>query len=204
MLSAKELLAEAERLQRQTQFVADTQRIQDEHSASSRTRREIGIVLRFLYQAGMALRWLWGYLAPVRRGVRRVLYWIWLGYLWLWNRLTFTTSSVGVRVFSPVRGGLMLVVTVMFSWLLIFPLLEFSFDAPTYLLTAKINESVYLKGSQEIDARISTHAIKGCHKVPCDDQDAIYFRVENDLMSTLWSLLHGRGLFFPEYVAAAG
>lgn len=98
----------------------------------------------------------------------------------------------------------MILSTGLFIWFLGLPVLELVLvDAPSYALTAHVNESIYLRGSQELSASDSLHAVKGCRVMPCDDADAIYFRVENDLFSNLWSLSHGRGLFFPEYVAAA-
>jgi hypothetical protein len=50
---------------------------------------------------------------------------------------------------------------------------------------------------------MGSHIIEGCHRLPCSDTDAIYFRTEDNLFNNLWSIFHGRGLFYPEYVGAA-
>ena len=86
---------------------------------------------------------------------------------------------------------------------LLFPLIDCIFiDAPLYLFTARLNVPVYLNGSQQLDI-IGGHAIEGCDHLPCSDRDSIYYLTENTLFNNLWSLAHGRGFYFPEYIGAA-
>jgi hypothetical protein len=47
------------------------------------------------------------------------------------------------------------------------------------------------------------HSVQGCHQLPCTDENSFYFRIRATLFNEIWSLAHGRGLFFPDYVAAS-
>lgn len=97
----------------------------------------------------------------------------------------------------------MLLATAGFCWFLLLPLLECAWDAAWYAATVRHNEHVYLLGSQEIDPWTGSHNVEGCTALPCSDSDAIYFRTTGGLFNNLWSLVHGKGLFWPEYVGAA-
>lgn len=153
-----------------------------------------------LGQIGLGLWWIWQNTAWLRRAIRTMANRSWLGYRWLWRLAVHSHGGA----FSRTRAGATLIVTLLIIWFAALPVAELVlWDGPIYLITARMNEIVYLRGSQEINPAVNSHAIKGCHTLPCDDAEAIYFRAENDLVSNVWSLIHGRGLFFPEYVAAA-
>jgi hypothetical protein len=70
-------------------------------------------------------------------------------------------------------------------------------------MTAKRNEVVYLTNSQEIDHINNVHSIQGCESLPCTDRDSIYFRIRFSWFNLLWTWVHGKIWFYPDYVAAA-
>lgn len=83
------------------------------------------------------------------------------------------------------------------------PAIVFIFHAILYFTTVKRDEIVYLTNSQEILPHENEHSVQGCHGLPCTDQNSIYFRIRATNFNEAWSILSGRGLFFPDYVAAS-
>jgi hypothetical protein len=67
----------------------------------------------------------------------------------------------------------------------------------------KHNEQVYLTNSQEIVPGENEHSVQGCHALPCTDDNSVYYRIRASNFNEAWSVLHGRGLFYPDFVAAA-
>lgn len=166
------------------------------------TARDVARTVRFFAQVGSGLAWLWARIAAPRRWARVALVLTWRAYRRTWDRAVYARIE-GVRVFRPHRAALTILATVGLLWFFVFPLGELAGDSALYLATGRVNEPIYLRAPQELDPTTSVHAVRGCHALPCDDADAVYFRIESDWFSNLWSLAHGRGFFFPEYVAAA-
>jgi hypothetical protein len=158
----------------------------------------------FLAQLFVAAGWLWQrVVSPLLH-----LFWRWgvfhvKQYRRLWSLVVYRRTTDGELLFSKTRAGLFAGGSILFFWFIAIPLIDGVWDAGIYLLTAERNEHVYLLGSQEIDSWTGAHVIEGCSKLPCSDRDAIYFRTAGGLFNNLWSLMHGRGLFYPEYVGAA-
>jgi hypothetical protein len=196
---ARDLLRAARQAREERQRARRMSRGERAHEDLSRTGR-------FLWQVWLGLRWLWQTLgAPVGRALWRVGAWVLDRYrFYVWSRFVYRRTPDGVLRFSATRAGLTLGATWFVLWFLALPVTEcVLWDAPLYALTRQVNETVYLQGSQELDPGTASHSIKGCESLPCSDTQAVYFRVESDLFSNLWSLVHGHGFFFPEYVAAA-
>jgi hypothetical protein len=112
-------------------------------------------------------------------------------------------DKFGNRLFSKRRAGLMLLATAAVLWFALLPTLGFLFDLGLYFATAKVDEVVYLTNSQEIVPEENIHSVQGCHDLPCNDNNSIYFRIRSTPFNQAWSILHGHGVFFPDYVAAA-
>jgi hypothetical protein len=71
------------------------------------------------------------------------------------------------------------------------------------MLTVRYNEQLFLFSSQEIDPKTNMHNIRGVERLPWSNEDSLYFRTEDTWFNNIWSVLHGKGLYFPEYVAGA-
>lgn len=175
------------------------------YSRTARARSDLASGGKFFYQLSLASGWVWAWLArPIWRACAVATSWAWTKYRWLWALVVYKRTVDDVLLFSKTRAGIMLLLFGLWLWFLLLPIAEcVLIDAPLYMITAKIDEHVYLSGSQEINSSTGAHVIEGCSELPCTDRDAIYFRAENSLFNNLWSLWHGHGMFFPEYVGAA-
>lgn len=157
----------------------------------------------FVAQVVAGLGWLWDKVGrPVSRLAFGILRWLWRRYRRLWAYSVYRKTADGPS-FSRTRAGLFLAATGFVLAYVALPVIECVWDAAVYTLTAQRHEHVYLLGSQEIDPWTGAHVVEGCARLPCSDQDAIYFRTAGGLFNNLWSLAHGHGLFYPEYVGAA-
>lgn len=198
------------RLRDQTTSVRHERKMDARYSRQAKMRDDIQHSGRFLSQAWQGILWLYEWVfQPIFRFLVLKARWIWAQYMKLWSLVVYRRTVDNVLLFSKTRAGLMILGSGIFAWWILFPwiILPLSecllLEGPLYLFTAHVNEEVYLLGSQEINSHTGAHTIEGCKELPCDDQDAIYFRTDNSLFNNLWSLSHGRGVFFPEYVGAA-
>ena len=173
-------------------------------SFQARRRGDVASMNRFLAQFILASHWIYqNILSPVGRfasiPVRHLFRW----YRWLWDKVVYTQDQYKNRMFSKTRAGVFLTASLVFAWFILLPLLGFLLDAGLYFATVKRDETVYLTNSQEIIPEENVHSIQGCHDLPCTDENSVYFRIRATLFNEAWSLVHGHGLFFPDYVAAA-
>lgn len=194
-----------ERLRRRTAEELARRRNQARFSTAGRAAEEAAATARFLGQVWLGITWVYEHSGWLGRSIRWLAARVWYGYRWLWDRAVYRHPAPGVRLVSKTRAGLMVLATWAFLWFATFPVLELVlWDSWMFTFFHHIDEPLYLRGPQGLNGVLDeTHAIRGCRELPCDETNSVYFRVENDLMSNLWSLAHLRGLSFPEYVAAA-
>ena len=121
----------------------------------------------------------------------------------VWEKVVYYDDQFGNRLFSKTRAGMFLTISIVFAWFVFIPAVAFLYDLGLYLATVKTDEIVYLTNSQEILPEENIHSVQGCHALPCTDKNSIYFRIRATYFNEAWSLAHGRGLFFPDYVAAS-
>ncbi len=114
-------------------------------------------------------------------------------------------SKTAIRTASSrrPRAGVFLTASLVFAWFILVPALVFLFDVGLYLATVRKDEVVYLTNSQEIIPEENVHSVQGCHSLPCTDENSVYFRIRGTLFNEAWSLVHGHGIFYPDYIAAA-
>ncbi len=174
------------------------------YSRLGRMREDIANSGTFLGQVAAGVGWIWGRaLWPMLWWARRPSGWLVRQYKRLWGLAVYRRTSDQVLVFSKTRAGLFILATWFVAWYVALPVADAVWDGALYMVTAQHDEHVYLLGSQEIDSWTGSHVVDGCSKLPCSDQDAIYFRTVGGLFNNLWSLAHHGGLFYPEYVGAA-
>lgn len=194
------LLDELNRLRRQAGGTIAT----GQETRSNRAETDLRAFGRFTYQLGAGFLWVRRWvLAPVWRAIWRAWKWIVRQYRRLWAYCVYKRMPDGRLLFSKTRAGLMVLATGVFLWFGLLDALDFAWDCGVYALTAKVDEHIYLNGSQEINSWTGAHTIEGCSRLPCSDDDAIYFRTNGGWFNNLWSLSHGKGFFLPEYVGAA-
>lgn len=175
------------------------------YSAANKIRSDTSLMFKFLYQLGLAFDWiLHKILHPVWKsakflGLKILNFYI----ICIWNKFVYRKDVFGNPSFSKTRAGILVLITFLFVWKCFFPLVSLTYDTGLYMMTAHVDEHVILLGSQEIDSNTGQHTVEGCYELPCSDTDAVYFRTEDNLFNNLWSIFHGRGLFYPEYVGGA-
>jgi hypothetical protein len=173
-------------------------------SFEARRRSDVASMNRFLAQVILASHWIYqNILSPAGRfasiPVRHLFRW----YRWLWEKVVYKEDQYKNRMFSKTRAGVFLTASIVFAWFILLPLLGFLFDIGLYFATVKHDETVYLTNSQEIIPEENVHSIQGCHDLPCTDENSVYFRIRTTWFNEAWSLVHGHGFFFPDYIAAA-
>lgn len=192
------------RLEAEAAHAADQRRRDSRYSRLGRMREDMTSTSTFLGQIGSALAWVWTYVVrPCLHWLSIPTRWLYREYRRLWAYTVYRRTADDVLVFSKTRAGLFLLGTFGFLWYLLIPLIDCAWDAAWYFATVRHQEHVYLLGSQEINSWTGAHIIEGCSELPCSDRDAVYFRTEGGLFNNLWSLVHNRSLFYPEYVGAA-
>jgi hypothetical protein len=172
-------------------------------SMAGRIQHDVSWLHVFLLQVGQALFWIYQkFLRPITSRLWRLAGWLFTWYRRIWRRWTYYTNEYGVQRFSKIRGGLMIIATVV-ALHYVPHTLFFMWQAGLYTVTSNVNETVYLTNSQEIDPVENVHSVQGCHSLPCTDDNSVYFRIRATYFHEVWSLLNGHGFFFPDYVAAA-
>lgn len=165
-----------------------------------RVRENIVVVavMTFLYQFLVGLAWMWEHILwPVTRPIWRAAKWVFFRYMRLWDRVVYLKSGH----FSRVRAGLMVTATLATLYLAV-PISVFIADVMLFVVFYD-TEEVYLTGSQEIDTAENIHNVKGCETAECTPESALYYRVQDNTLNSLWSwLAHGHP-FYPDYVAAS-
>lgn len=176
----------------------------DAASFGTQRRNDISSLQRFLTQIGAACLWIYdSILRPVAGIVLVPARILWRWYRLLWEKAVYVEDRFKNRLFSKSRAGIFLAASLVFAWYIFIPALVFGYDVALYFLTVKKDEVVYLTNSQEIIPEENVHSIQGCHDLPCTDENSVYFRIRATYFNEAWSLVHGHGLFFPDYVAAA-
>ena len=195
---------EIERLKKKLDARAYESRKEEAGSWTRRTQEDLSTFQSFVAAIARFLRRIIdGLLMPVGRAVVRVTPWIARPVRALWNRFVYIEDEYRNRRLSKRRAVAFVAASFVFAWFILLPLVEFLFDLGLYFATVKHDEVVYLTNSQEIIPEDNVHSVQGCHQLPCTDENSFYFRIRATLFNELWSVFHGRGLFFPDYVAAS-
>ena len=199
-----ELLDEIRRLKEKIDARGHQARKDDAATWTHRTREDISALQRFLSAVAGFFIWIHGrLLRPLARIVTVPAIWLWCLVRALWNRLVYIEDEYRNRRISKRRAAIFAVSGLVFAWYIFIPLLMLLVDVALYAATVKRDEVVYLTNSQEIIPEDNVHSVQGCHQLPCTDENSFYFRIRATLFNELWSVLHGRGFFFPDYVAAS-
>jgi hypothetical protein len=198
------LKEEVDRLKKKIEEQAFQKKKADAKSWTGRTQHDLTAIHKFWYQFLQACHWIY---ANVFRPISRLLFkpvpYLWRWFRLLWDKAVYYEDQFQNRQFSKTRAGLFLLVSAVSVWYLVVPALIMIVDTAIYLATVKHNEQVFLTNSQEIVPGENEHSVQGCHALPCTDDNSVYFRIRASNFNEAWSILHGRGLFYPDYVAAA-
>ena len=161
------------------------------------TAKRVGVFAKTWYQLASSAAWVWNKnVRPVAAAA------LWLPklafrfYMWaLWNRIAVDREGK----FRPARGGVTLLATAAFLYFLGSPLAHLVGDGLLYALTVQRDHVLYLSDSQEVGD--GNHDVKGCTSLPCSEDNSVYFKVESTAFNQAWSILTGRGIFYPDAIA---
>jgi hypothetical protein len=198
------LKEEVDRLKKKIEEQAFKKNKADARSWTGRTQHDLTAIHKFWYQFLQACHWIY---ANIFRPISRLLFkpfpYLWRLFRFLWDKAVYYEDKFQNRQFSKTRAGVFLLVSAVSAWYLVVPALVVLVDTAIYLATVKHNEQVYLTNSQEIVPGENEHSVQGCHALPCTDDNSVYYRIRASNFNEAWSVLHGRGLFYPDFVAAA-
>lgn len=172
-------------------------------SSVGRLREDASALRRFFIQLAIAGHWMWVHLLrPIKNGVMAVAGSIFRQYRKLWSVVVYRRDTYGDLRLSKTRAGVFLTGTLVAAWCAI-GIAGFVYDSFLYFATGYHDEEMYLTSSQEIDAYGNVHAVKGCSSLPCSDTDSVYFRINPSAFNHVWSFIHNRAPFYPDFVSAA-
>lgn len=199
-----DLKDEVERLKRKIDARGYEARKEDAASWTHRTQEDISAFRSLVARVAGFFRWiLESLLMPIGRAGAWLAPWAARLTRALWNRFVYIEDEYKNRRLSKRRAAGFVAGSFVFVWFVLLPLLGLCFDLGLYLLTVRRSEVVYLTNSQEIEPDVNVHSVQGCHFLPCSEDNSVYFRIRATLFNELWSIFHGHGLFFPDYVAAS-
>lgn len=173
-------------------------------SRVERMSEDVTMFHRFVLQLITALQWSFVNVGiPLWKIIRWPFWRLLNGYRRVWSLIVYRRDEFDNLRFSKVRAGTFLTATFVFLWFMLMPTLVFVGEVISYAVTADVDEVVFLHNSQEINPDENMHSVQGATKLPLDEDDSFYFRVESTLFNHLWSITHRGNLFYADYVAAA-
>lgn len=182
-----------------------------------RMNEDLNRFWRFYYQLLAGFHWIWANIvAPVWRRLSSVLGTVFNWYKRVWSLVVYRRDEFENLRFSKVRAGSFLTVTLLCLYF-IWTLIGISWHATMYLLTAKVDEVVYMTNAQEVSPIDDIYSAQGCvnpanvneKDITCDDDNSLYFRIEPSLFNHVWAVSNSwdwksiPNVFYPDYVAAA-
>lgn len=202
--AAEELLRRARKLQEHSESVSESRRLKDKRSGIGQVSRQISDTVEAYNQVTGTIGWLYTHV------VYPLVSHPWAGapfrfYRRLWSRVVYTVDQDGDRVFVKKRGGIMVLSTLLFLWILpgtIAVTAELVWDTSRMITNYREGDVIYLGRSQEIDPVRNVFSAQGCERIRCTDQDGFYFRIKPSLAHHFWSLWHNGNFFFPDFVTA--
>lgn len=171
-------------------------------SRGERVKRDSKYFYRFYIQFIYGMHFIWKYLLnPIRKRMFGIFGYVFDKYKKLWSYCVYSRNKFNELEFSKTRAGLMVGATYIFAYYVFVPIVVFSGDVMVYTMTSR-NEKIYLTFSQEIDSNNNVHAVKGCYNLPCDDNNAWYFRIEPSAFNHMWKIFNNFEIFYPDTVAS--
>lgn len=179
----------------------------------SRTRseqvyRDANVFYRFWVQLVIAAFWLWQHVfQPITAFLWKIALFLFGIYKKLWSFFVYKRNEYGDLVFSKVRAGIFLLVSIP----TITTLGTVAIDGTVFAFTQRYNEEIYLfsvtDNSFEGDDEFS---VTGCEIKPeiiknefeCDSDNTVYFRISSTWIEHIYSLLTRGKIFYSENVAA--
>jgi len=203
------------RLREQVNAANRKRKKENAESWVGRTSHHVQVLQKFFTSVARVAVWLWwNFGNPFLNKFTVPVFMFMAGwYVRIWNKYVFPKDEFGVEHFSVVRGGKLLVGTVVAA-VIGWNLLVLSVDATMFVLpwTSQHNETVYLFGTTDNSFADDNWSVTGCEiqagasDFECSNEDTLYYRIQPNLFNYLWNVSwHGWNpfaLFLPEVVGA--
>jgi hypothetical protein len=199
-----------EKIQNSISDTAFNVKKQYDQSNAGKLHKDIALWLKFWYGFVRAIVFLYQKLIyPISWRLWRLIKWAATKYRTLWLRLTYKKDKYGTLQFSKMRGGVMILSSVL-SLYILYGVLTIVMTLPWYFLTVKRDEVLYLSNHSAVEGQHTSNKVRinevyeitGCETINCSDQDTVSFRVEASWFNEVWSIFHNFALYYPDYVAA--
>lgn len=208
---AEELSPTAKRLKEQHEKRSFNREKAESKTALSTIAHEVHVTARFVTNLTNVLVWIWvHFLAPFAWVFSwPIIKWFAGKYIALWNHVTRYTDKYGNDKFSRKKGVGMVLATAMVAFLS-FNAIQIGVDWGIYSVSHE-KRTVWLSLPQEIYPGANVFSVQGCavalgeenaSVIHCDDENSLYFRVRPTMFNEFWSILHGKGIFFPELIVS--
>lgn len=129
-------------------------------------------------------------------------------FMKVWDKFAYKTDQeTGELIFSRKRGAGVILSFLAGLYFLV-SIAGFVWDVTLYMTTARIDEIVYLSNAQEILPDDNIFSVQGCNiindaeTISCSVEESLYFRINPNLFSQVWSYIVKGDFFYPDYVAA--
>jgi hypothetical protein len=171
------------------------------YSDAIRQGRIIEAGMRFIFQFIQGLVWFFQNVLywPWSVG-RRFVLWACKRYYALWRWVVIGKDGYS----SKPRAGMMVTATVLASAFAIpFTISMAELAGDTFMYTVFGEEEVVFLHNTHLSEKGKTHTIDGSFTYPSSPDTSLYYVVEDDVFSNIWSIAkHGR-LFYPDSVASS-
>lgn len=180
-------------------------------STLSAVAHEVHVTAKFITNLTNVLVWIWTrFLAPFAWIFSwPLIQWFVGKYIAIWNKVTHYKDKYGNDKFSRKKGIMMVLATLAVIYTA-GNVAQLGLDWVIYSNT-KEERTVWLSLPQEIYPGANIFSVQGCSISPgyeesdvieCDSDNSLYFRVRPTIFNQLWSIGHGKGIFFPELIVS--
>jgi hypothetical protein len=171
------------------------------YSDAIRQGRIVEAGMRFTFQFVQGLVWFFfNVLYWPLTIIRRFVIWVCKTYYRFWR--WFVIGKDGYS--SKQRAGLLVTATVLVSAVagsLSLTMLEFTGDTFKYVFFA--DEEIVFLHNTHLGEKGKYHTIDGSYTYPSSPETSLYYVVEDDLFSNIWSIIKHGHLFYPDGVASS-
>lgn len=179
----------------------------------SRTRgeqvyRDANVFYRFWVQLVIAAIWVWHkILHPISKFLWKIALFMFGWYKKLWSFFVYRRNEYGDLVFSKVRAGIFLLVSIP----ALMTTASIAVDGSIFAVTQRYNEEIYLfNASDNSFAGDDEFSVTGCEireidpdvGFKCDSEDTVYFRVSPTWIEHIYSIIHNGNIFYSDNIAA--
>lgn len=171
------------------------------YSDAIRQGRIVEAGMRFIFQFVQGLVWFFQNVLiwPIRLS-RRITLWIGRNYYRLWRWVVIGKDGHS----SKPRAGMMVTATVLASVALIpFTLAMAEFTGDSFMYTFFGDEEIVFLHNSHLTKDSKSHTIDGSYTYPSSPDTSLYYVVEDDLFSNVWSVIKHGHLFYPDGVASS-